>query len=225
MFNGDKYYLHYKIVHAVEFGIPQKRERVVLIGLLNTDFDIDLIFETVKSKINTSNPDFFTPVSVWDAISDLPSPSESGRVILPDSVTTYQKALRSGCNTTTNHVATSHSKKSYNRMCLIREGENWVKLKEPIHSVHSGAYGRLVKELPSATITTRFDTPSGGRFIHPIENRTITPREAARLQSFPDNFEFLGNKSSICKQIGNAVPPKLSYFLANLVKYILYENN
>ena len=62
------------------------------------------------------------------------------------------------------------------------------------------------------TITTRFDTPSAGRFIHPLEHRTITVREAARIQSFPDNLVFYGNKTSICKQIGNA-PPYLGEFL------------
>ena len=79
--------------------------------------------------------------------------------------------------------------------------------------------------MPAPTITTRFDTPSGGRFIHPEKNRTLTPREAARIQSFPDNFVFTGSKSSICKQIGNAVPPKISYFLARLVRNIIEEES
>ncbi|AME11129.1 DNA (cytosine-5-)-methyltransferase [Mycoplasma mycoides subsp. mycoides] len=63
---------------------------------------------------------------------------------------------------------------------------------------------------PSPTIDTRFDTPSNGTNSHPVLNRTITPREAARIQSFDDNFCFLGNKTEICKQIGNAVPPLLA---------------
>ena len=103
----------------------------------------------------------------------------------------------------------------------IAAGENWQVLNEEIHSVHSGAYGRLNWNYPTMTITTRFDTPAGGRFIHPDFNRTITPREAARIQSFPDSFVFIGNKTSICKQIGNAVPPKLAYFLAYVVKELL----
>jgi len=77
----------------------------------------------------------------------------------------------------------------------------------------------------SVTITTRFDTPTGGRFIHPTENRTLSPREAARIQSFPDDFVFYGGKRSISRQIGNAVPPKISFFLARLVKNILTERN
>jgi site-specific DNA-cytosine methylase len=62
----------------------------------------------------------------------------------------------------------------------------------------------------SPTIDTRFDTPSNGTNSHPELNRSITPREAARIQSFPDTFIFYGNKTQICKQIGNAVPPLLA---------------
>ena len=69
---------------------------------------------------------------------------------------------------------------------------------------------RLKWNYPSPTIDTRFDTPSNGTNSHPKLNRAITPREAARIQSFPDRFHFLGNKTSICKQIGNAVPPLLA---------------
>ena len=85
------------------------------------------------------------------------------------------------------------------------------------------SHGRLSWEEQAPTITTRFDTPAGGRFIHPAEDRTLSPREAARIQSFPDDFVFCGTKTSICKQIGNAVPPKISYFLARLVEKILQE--
>ena len=108
-------------------------------------------------------------------------------------------------------------------MKKIANGENFTVLDEQINSVHSGSYGRLKWDEPAATITTRFDTPAGGRFIHPTENRTLTPREAARIQSFPDDFIFYGNRTSICKQIGNAVPPKVSFFLARLVRNMLGE--
>lgn len=70
--------------------------------------------------------------------------------------------------------------------------------------------GRLSWDKQSPTIDTRFDTPSNGTNSHPILNRAITPREAARLQSFPDDFIFWGNKTDICKQIGNAVPPLMA---------------
>ena len=122
-----------------------------------------------------------------------------------------------------NHTKSNHSEKVVERMHKIGNGQNYTNLDEKINSVHSGSYGRLSWNEPSATITTRFDTPAGGRFIHPEEDRTISPREAARLQSFPDDFVFYGTRREISRQIGNAVPPKISYFLARFIKKILEQ--
>jgi len=223
-FDGDKYYIHHKVCKAVDFGIPQKRERVILIGVLNRDFDIDKVFNVTKDSIASTCPDFFDIVNLYDAISDIPSPTESGIAKLKPVKSSYQKVLRNGNGEICNHVATKHNNLALSRMRQVTTGQNWTSLDEEIHSVHSGAYGRLDWSLPTMTITTRFDTPAGGRFIHPDQNRTLTPREAARVQSFPDSFEFIGSKTSICKQIGNAVPPKLAYYLAIVVKNLLsYE--
>jgi DNA (cytosine-5)-methyltransferase 1 len=108
---------------------------------------------------------------------------------------------------------------------MIEPGENFKNLpkEENIKSIHSGSYGRLSWDSKSNTITTRFDTPSAGRFIHPSLNRNITIREAARLQSFPDNYRFLGNKTSVHTQIGNAVPPQLAEYLGLVIKKIYHE--
>ena len=76
----------------------------------------------------------------------------------------------------------------------------------------------MVKTEQAVTITTRFDTPSSGKFTHPFLHRAITVREAARLQSFPDDFIFYGTKTSQMKQVGNAVPPKLANAIAELIK-------
>ena len=76
----------------------------------------------------------------------------------------------------------------------------------------------MVKNDVSVTITTRFDTPSSGRFTHPYLNRAITVREAARIQSFPDDFIFVGTKSAQMKQVGNAVPPLLAKAIAESIK-------
>ena len=84
-------------------------------------------------------------------------------------------------------------------------------------SIYSGTWGRIVKDDITVTITTRFDTPSSGRFTHPFLNRAITVREAARLQSFPDDFIFYGTKTSQMKQVGNAVPPLLAKAVAESI--------
>lgn len=222
-FDGDKYYLHHRICKAVDFGIPQKRERVIMVGVLNNDFNIDELFSKVKEEMLCKDSTFFDFVTLKDAISDLPNPTIDGNVFLETEKSLYQKFLRDGQSRVKNHIASNHNKLAIARMKNVKVGENWEVLSENIHSVHSGAYGRLAWNQPTMTITTRFDTPAGGRFIHPEADRTLTPREAARVQSFPDSFEFLGSKTLVCRQIGNAVPPKLAYFLACMVKKILKQ--
>lgn len=220
---GDCYYVKHKVVKASDYGVPQERERVIIIGRLNEDFDIDQLFQQTRDIIQRKNPDFFKPVTAWEAISDLGKPSEDGVVGPHKPLTAYQKSLfnyETG-GKTTNHNQTAHNKKAIDRMNQINCGENFTKLNEKINSVHSGSYGRMEKDKPARTITTRFDTPSGGMFIHPEDNRTITPREAARIQSFPDRYVFTGTKTSIHKQIGNAVPPKVAYFLAEATRCLI----
>jgi len=77
----------------------------------------------------------------------------------------------------------------------------------------------MSKDELSATITTRFDTPSLGKFTHPYLHRAITVREAARIQSFPDTFQFIGTKGSQMKQFGNAVPPLLAKAVAQTIMH------
>jgi DNA (cytosine-5)-methyltransferase 1 len=223
--DGVKYYVSYKLVKAVEFGIPQKRERVIIFGSRDKKVDFDEYFNKTIQKFKIENPDLLKQETVWNAISNLPKPTENGEIKNPTVKTTYQKFLSSNKSIITNHFQSNHSEKSIERMKQIKNGENWTALNENIKSIHSGSYGRLKKDDVSPTIVTRFDTPSGGKFIHPTENRTLTPREAARIQSFPDDFVFTGTKSSIYKQIGNAVPPKLAYFLAETIKEIYNANS
>lgn len=218
MLDGDKYYLHHRIFKTYEFGIPQRRERLVIIGSLNRDYNFEEVFTKTKTKIELRDKSFFNRVNIYDAISDIPTPTEDGRVKLSKPNSIYQKSLRCNDDTTMNHIKTKHSKKAIDRMKKIKPGENYKSLNEMVKSVHSGSYGRMEWNEPSVTITTRFDTPAGGRYIHPAEDRTITPREAARIQSFPDDFIFVGSKTSICTQIGNAVPPKLAFFLSEFIK-------
>ena len=221
LLDGSYYKLYHQIVRAVDFGVPQKRERMIIIGVRNKEINIQALWDITKSQIKEIYPDYFDKRTVKDAIGNLPSPSSTGLVSNPVATTSYQKYLACNDDVLQNHIKTNHSKLAVDRMSKISNGENFTSLDEKINSVHSGSYGRLCWDEQAPTITTRFDTPAGGRFIHPAEDRTLTPREAARIQSFPDDFVFTGNKTSICKQIGNAVPPKISYFLAKLVRNII----
>lgn len=222
-FEGKPYKIQYKVMKAKEYGIPQNRERTIMIGSL---IEFELEKEIIKTREYIKNIDkhFFDDVTVWQAISNLPEPTEDGKINIERIENEYQRFLSSKSKKTYNHVVTKHSTVAIKRMKKIRINENFKVLHEKINTVHSGSYGRLDPNSIASTITTRFDTPSGGRFIHPYRDRTITPREAARIQSFPDDFEFVGTKSCICKQIGNAVPPKLSYFLGTMIRRIL-END
>ena len=224
-FGGDKYYLHYRIVKGIEFGIPQKRERVIIIGCKNKDYDFESYLLKAKTHVMKLYPNFYEKVTISDAIGNMPSPTEDGIIPNPKPISDYQKYLSCEGKTITNHTKYVLTQKALNRIKQIKPGENFTVLNEEIHSVHSGSYGRLEWDGVAPTITTRFDTPSGGQFTHPQEDRTITPREAARIQSFPDDFVFRGTKSIVCKTIGNAVPPKIAFTFAYMVKELIKDDD
>lgn len=218
-FKSGRYFLSKKIVSADELGVPQKRNRLIIIGSKFSKIDLHKEIRTIK-KENDIDPN----LTIRDAISDLNYlESGEGKVeseYFNEPLSKYQTELRANSNKLYNHKASRHNKLTLERIKKINKGENWQDLpeKENIKSVHSGAYGRLDWTSPAYTITTRFDTPSAGRVIHPERHRTLTAREAARLQSFDDDFIFLGNKTSIGKQIGNAVPPKVAKVLGDIIK-------
>lgn len=221
LFSEQKYYMYSILLKATDFGIPQSRERLFIVGILNKEIDFELYLKNTKNIINQLMPSFFNETTVYDAIGNLGDTTLNGVINNPAPNSEYQKYLSSNISQLSNHNTPNHSSIAIERMQKIGNGENFTVLNEEIKSVHSGSYGRLEWHGIAPTITTRFDTPSGGRFIHPIEHRTLTPREAARIQSFPDDFIFYGTKSSICRQIGNAVPPKMGYFWAEFSKLIL----
>ncbi|MDR0967513.1 MAG: DNA cytosine methyltransferase [Rickettsiales bacterium] len=202
------YTVNYGILNARYFGVPQMRRRAVFFG--SKDKEIPLPVEDKKAKQTT----------VWDAISDLAylnsgeGEFESDYKNKPQSE--YQKELRKNSKKLFNHIATTHSDVAIERLSMIppEKGKEFLPKEHLTKSTFGGTWGRLVKNEVSPTIVTRFDTPSNGQNNHPFLNRSITPREAARIQSFPDDFVFYGNKSSVIKQIGNAVPPKLAYAIA-----------
>ena len=158
--------------------------------------------------------------TIWDAISDLAflhsgeGTEEQEYRFQPQS--DYERELRGKCNILHNHVATRHSAIALKRLAMIppNAGREVLPEDQLTKSIYSGTWTRMKKDEISVTITTRFDTPSSGKFTHPYLNRAITVREAARIQSFPDDFVFIGNKGSQMKQVGNAVPPLLAKAIA-----------
>ncbi len=129
-----------------------------------------------------------------------------------------------------NHVTYKLSDLDMRMVRAIPQGGNWkhIPLDIPSKRVQriretggrTTLYGRLSWNKPSYTITTYFNRPGNGTYIHPVEDRVITAREAARLQSFPDDYLFYGSKASFCVQIGNAVPPLMAYSVAKKMKAV-----
>jgi len=184
-FESRGYKADYKLLNAADYGVPQARQRVVIIA--NRIGQENTFPEKHQNKI---------PVSV--ALKNI-----------PDNANNHEKRYLNG--------------KTLERVKLIKPGQNWTSLPEELQtkSIHSGAYGRIDPTKPSKTLTTRFDTPSVGYVTHPDENRTLTVREGARIQTFPDNFVFTGPRMQQYKQVGNAVPVKLGYELSKGIKKML----
>lgn len=213
-FKKGKYYISKMVISANELGVPQARKRLIIIGSKFENIDIVTEVNRIKEKLNVPKN-----VSIEEAIGDLMYlKSGEGKFesqYLNEPYTEYQRSRRKNMNVLYNHVAPRHNEIALQRIAMVEMGG---KLEDStIKSVHSGAYGRLHLDEVACTITTRFDTPSAGRVIHPKMDRALTPREAARLQSFDDDFIFYGNKTSIGKQIGNAVPPLVAEVLANVI--------
>jgi DNA (cytosine-5)-methyltransferase 1 len=209
-FNKLGYQVDCKVLHAVNFGVPQDRRRAFFLGRKgNTLLDLPI-----------SNAQKTT---IQEAIYDLPF-IESGEgekfyAYEKKPLSAYQKLMRIGSKGIYNHESTKHSELALKRLALIPKGKGKEVLPEEhrTKSIFSGTWSRLLEDGVAATITTRYDTPSSGLFTHPILNRCITTREAARIQSFPDRFIFHGNKTSQMKQVGNAVPPLLAQAVAKVI--------
>lgn len=210
LFNKLGYSLEYGVLNASDYGIPQNRRRAVIIGKLDG--------YAPKLPVPKRNN-----VTIWDAISDLAylesgEGSEEQEYKYP-AESDYEKMLRKDSSKLFNHIATKHSPLALERLALIppNAGREVLPEEHLTKSIYSGTWTRMKKDEISVTITTRFDTPSSGKFTHPFLNRAITVREAARIQSFPDNFHFVGNKGSQMKQVGNAVPPLLAAAIAEVI--------
>lgn len=205
------YEVTYGILCAADYGVPQDRHRAIFLGQQG---HLEITLPPAKDILTT----------VKDAIYDLPfiHSGEGTEVCEYDKspTTPYQKLMREGSALLYNHVATAHSEVALRRLSMIPKGAGREVLpqEERTKSIYSGTWSRMIEDGISVTITTRFDTPSSGRFTHPFLDRCITTREAARIQSFPDTFRFYGTKTSQMKQVGNAVPPLLAKAIAEQIK-------
>lgn len=209
-----------KTLNAVDFGVPENRERVFIVGI-RKDLNINWKFPT---------PAECNKVTIKDAISDFPQVGEKGNItqynILPQNA--YQQLMRKGCQTITHHYCGEYGEKIRTVIKNVKQGEGkedfnklveqgLVDRKYKLTSGYANTYGRLVENQPCTTITNNMTTPSGLRCIHYEQDRALTPREGARIQSFPDWFQFEGDKTNVTTQIGNAVPPLLAIALAKQI--------
>lgn len=230
----------WRILNAAHFGVPQKRERLIMIGV---ERGAKIIFPSPthsssgatighrdKSRMHLPNqsdlfvevPELASAISVMDAIGDLPQVLSGSQVFSydRDPLNAYQMARRKNAKELTLHVATAHSEKMLE--IISHAGKNISCIpKHLITSGFSSCYSRLDADEPAVTITVNFVHPASNRCIHPIQHRALTPREGARIQSFDDSFIFSGNRTQITKQIGNAVPPVLGQAIARAVDKML----
>lgn len=223
-FNEIGYKLEYRLLNAAEYGVPQQRERTIFIGT-RTDINIKYPEKTHCINKNINLPKVLT---LWEAISDLPQSDdeEMTSYLLPPQ-NEYQERMRKNSTIITNHKPSFHNDKAKKMMTYIPVGKSVWDIKETIPSKYlptsgyGNTYARLNPNEPGMTITRNFSCISSSRCIHPYLNRGLTAREAARIQSYPDNYIFLGSKTDISIQIGNSVPPilaeKLGYALKNML--------
>lgn len=225
----------WRVLNAAHYGVPQKRERLILIGVekgtplrfpmpTNAGEWRTIGVRDRSRKLAPEAPNLFSAedatklppaISVMEAIGDLPPVAAGGWVKEygdPPS-NDYQAARRAGSTGLEWHVATAHTERMLE---IIRHsGSNISSIpKHLITSGFSSCYSRLEPDEPAVTITVNFVHPASNKCIHPEQERALTLREGARLQSFDDDFQFAGNRMRIAKQIGNAVPPVLGQSIA-----------
>lgn len=206
-FSDLGYKVVYKVLTASNYGTPQNRRRAVFVGFKDGK---EFLFpqQTVEQLVTS-----------YEALSDLPENSlEDGSDYPMTTNCDYQKLMRCNSSKIYNHQITEHSDKTKEIIALVPDGGNYKNLPPELQQtrkVHI-AWTRLNSQKPSFTIDT------GHRHhFHYKWNRIPTVRESARIQSFPDDFIFLGTKTSQYKQVGNAVPPLMAEAIAKKLKETL----
>lgn len=212
----------YRILKAEHFGVPQERRRVVFIA--------NRLGLPVQFPEPTHNGERKPFTTVWDAIGDLPPISDQwefkdGAWYAGAPRNDYQKLMRRNSKIVDNHYGPRLGKANLERIKYIPQGGSWrdvpvellpAGMKKAKRSDHTKRYGRPRKSDLACTILTKCDI-HWGAYIHPEQDRAFTVREAARLQSFPDDFVFYGSMTEQFVQIGNAVPPLMAKALAEKI--------
>jgi DNA (cytosine-5)-methyltransferase 1 len=195
----------WKILNASDFGVPQIRSRFFLIGSKRKK---EVKFPEAKNK---------TKMTVKQAFDDLPKLENGAKddelEYSRKARTNYAKSLRKNLSTCTGHLVSKNSESVIERYAYIPQGGNWEDIPESLMEnytdrsrCHTGIYHRLKEDTPSVTIGNY----RKAMLIHPWEDRGLSVREAARLQSFPDNYQFVGSIGYQQQQVSNAVPPLLA---------------
>lgn len=194
------------VLYAPDYGIPQTRKRFIMVASRKDLPKADLPKKT-GCKWN-----------FMDAVSDLPplGMNEEKDFYATPPQNAYQAKLRGSLTAVAGHKSHKYSPKMQKLMSVVKPGQKikdlpkelWPRrADDPSRVIFPNTYGRLRADKPCSTITRNFGCISAGTFIHPEQNRTLTFREAARFQTFPDSYEFIGKSANI--QLGNAVPPML----------------
>lgn len=205
-FGNLGYTVNDSILVASEYGVPQKRNRYIMVGN-----NMGLSFEFPR-PIGIS-------YTVEDAIGDLPI-LVNGQMddilpyrLPPEEISEYARLMRQGSAVSTQNYVSRNADYVIERYRYIRQGQNWRAIPAGLmknyankNNCHSGIYKRLRADAPSVVISNY----RKNMLIHPYQDRGLSVREAARLQSFPDTFVFKGSIMHIQQQIGNAVPPLLA---------------
>ena len=214
-FSSLGYELKMQILDAANYGVPQHRERVILVGTKGKN-----IFE-YPIKTNGEDSGLLPYATIEDAFSDLPhlKSGEVGTNYICEPQNSLQRFYRANSTILEEDEAPKNGAHLIKLMEALPDGGDKNDLPENIRpkSGYGNTYAKMWWKKPAPTVTRNFSTPSSSRCIHPRDSRALTTREGARLQTFPDDYKFYGNRSTKNLEIGNAVPPFLSIELAKQV--------
>ncbi len=214
------YNLKYRVLDAVNFGVPQHRERVILVGFKGEN---NFVYPEP-----THGEGLKPYVTLKEAIGDLPVlKSGETKTIYSSGITNEFLSFirKSSTDVLEEHTAPKNGEHLVRIMEALKDGQSKDDLPEEIRpkSGYGNTYAKLWWEKPSTTITRNFACPSSSRCIHPRDSRAMSIREGARLQSFPDDYKFYGSDGMKRLEIGNAVPPLLSMVIAKQMLEALRE--